>query len=1176
VRNKRIALLKLFGGVLAGLSILLITATTAHAANPTTISFQGKVVNSNGTNVADGTYSFVFKLYSVASGGTAVWSETDSLAVTAGTFQVNLGATCSFFTAAICNNNTPIDFNASNALYLGITFNSDPAGEMTPRAQLQSVPYAFNADKVGGLSASQLAQLSPTSQQTGNINVNGTGTFANGLTVGTSSVITNADVLQNVTANTSILTSGTLGVARGGTGLATLTANGLLYASSASAVGQLSGTSGQVLIANASGVPAFDTISGNATVDPTGVLTIASGAVSNADLTSSQVTVTAGTNLTGGGAVALGSAVTLNVTPTPVFTSQTDQSSTYTTSQFLLNDGQTTAPPAFPNSVTPALTVVTSEQNGSRPLFFGYDNAAGTGYDATLNSGACGSFTQMCLDLGSGTTYSTALENTGTTLDVGGGADGNFTNIDLAASGGVGVGTATPSSLFSVGASSQFQVNTTGAVTAVGVNSGAGLLQGTAGATVTGAAVNLNASSNFATNINTGTSTGAVSIGGGNAPLAIDSTAFDVSTAGALSGITTINASGEATLSGSGATELALTGTPSATATASLIQAATAITGGSTSGTYIGINQASGASADFLNFQLAGVSELKVTSAGALTATTSVTTKTVNATTSYEANGTAGATFSCGANTYVNTAVVSEGIITGHSACTTPPGISDERLKTNIVPINGSDVLSDLEAVNPVTFDFDCSNDWFNENNITCNTESQAGVLAQQLMKIFPNLVNADEPDGYYSVNYQGLDIYTLEGVAQLARHLDASGNANLNAVSANNITTNNLTVNGTLTYSSLASPNGNFSDSVTTPTVTSTAGLSIDSGGANDVSIDAGAPGGNINIGNTNANSVSVSSAGHTTTINGGLSVDQDSSFSGNVASNLSNGDNITINSDLSGNNDVININATPSATAGTKNGINISQSASTNTNGLSSALSIDNANSTTAIGSAITITNSGGGGYTNIINTPNFSVSGAGDVSTDGVISDKGGSIQLTNDSGNQVFSVDSSGNATFGGNLNLASASLSGGLNVAGDLNVAGLSTFQKMATFVAKTVFQQNVDFQGHVTLSGDSAGYAQLTTGQDTVHVTFKTPYDAAPIITANITNGQFNTLSVNNVTVNGFDITTATPVVGNTTINWTALGVDNPVTATSTETPVVSTPAATTPTATAPETTSSK
>lgn len=40
-----------------------------------TINFQGKVVNSNGTNVTDGEYTFVFRIYNVSTGGTHLWTE---------------------------------------------------------------------------------------------------------------------------------------------------------------------------------------------------------------------------------------------------------------------------------------------------------------------------------------------------------------------------------------------------------------------------------------------------------------------------------------------------------------------------------------------------------------------------------------------------------------------------------------------------------------------------------------------------------------------------------------------------------------------------------------------------------------------------------------------------------------------------------------------------------------------------------------------------------------------------------------------------------------------------------------------------------------------------------------------------------------------------------------------
>lgn len=105
-----------------------------------TVNFQGKVVNSDGTNVADGEYSFTFTLYDASSGGSTLWTETQgTVQVTAGIFRVSLGSVASL---------SSVNFNSDN-IYLGINFNSD--GEMTPRIRFASVPYAFNAQKVAGL-----------------------------------------------------------------------------------------------------------------------------------------------------------------------------------------------------------------------------------------------------------------------------------------------------------------------------------------------------------------------------------------------------------------------------------------------------------------------------------------------------------------------------------------------------------------------------------------------------------------------------------------------------------------------------------------------------------------------------------------------------------------------------------------------------------------------------------------------------------------------------------------------------------------------------------------------------------------------------------------------------------------------------------------------------------------
>lgn len=65
--------------------------------------------------------------------------------------------------------------------------------------------------------------------------------------------------------------------------------------------------------------------------------------------------------------------------------------------------------------------------------------------------------------------------------------------------------------------SSDWDISATGAMTGIGAITADGLITGTAGTTVTGGVVNLNASSNNAVNIGTGTTTSTVTIGGAGA-----------------------------------------------------------------------------------------------------------------------------------------------------------------------------------------------------------------------------------------------------------------------------------------------------------------------------------------------------------------------------------------------------------------------------------------------------------------------------------------------------------------------------------------------------------------------------------------------------------------------------------------------------------------------------------
>ncbi|MDO8183849.1 MAG: tail fiber domain-containing protein [bacterium] len=164
------------------------------------INYQGKLANSVGVVVADGTYQLVFNLYTVASGGSTIWTETYSganeITVTDGLFSTMLGSLTSI---------ASVDFNQT--LYLGVTVEAD--SEMTPRKILGAVPAAFQADKLDGLDAADFISTS-TASLTKVWSLTGLGqigsstattTFLGNLTaVGTTVLNGILSVYQNVTA----------------------------------------------------------------------------------------------------------------------------------------------------------------------------------------------------------------------------------------------------------------------------------------------------------------------------------------------------------------------------------------------------------------------------------------------------------------------------------------------------------------------------------------------------------------------------------------------------------------------------------------------------------------------------------------------------------------------------------------------------------------------------------------------------------------------------------------------------------------------------------------------------------------------------------------------------------------------------------------------------------------
>lgn len=113
---------------------MLLAPVTVLAELPTAINHQGYITTDTGVPV-DGTRSMTFAIYPAPETGAALWSESQSVNVSQGIFNVYLGDVIPL----------PASIFTGQALYLGIKIGTD--SEMTPRIRLATVPYAFASEQ---------------------------------------------------------------------------------------------------------------------------------------------------------------------------------------------------------------------------------------------------------------------------------------------------------------------------------------------------------------------------------------------------------------------------------------------------------------------------------------------------------------------------------------------------------------------------------------------------------------------------------------------------------------------------------------------------------------------------------------------------------------------------------------------------------------------------------------------------------------------------------------------------------------------------------------------------------------------------------------------------------------------------------------------------------------------
>ncbi|KXK56454.1 MAG: hypothetical protein UZ07_CHB004001435 [Chlorobi bacterium OLB7] len=140
----------------ATLAAALFAAQQGMAQIPGQMTYQGLLTNSNGTPFPDGSVTMTFNIY---EGATAIWSETQSVQISKGLFNVTLGQSTSL---------SSLKFD--KPYQLGVTI----GGSELTRTPLVSAPYALSAASAltvpnGAITTDKLAngavtldKLSPT------------------------------------------------------------------------------------------------------------------------------------------------------------------------------------------------------------------------------------------------------------------------------------------------------------------------------------------------------------------------------------------------------------------------------------------------------------------------------------------------------------------------------------------------------------------------------------------------------------------------------------------------------------------------------------------------------------------------------------------------------------------------------------------------------------------------------------------------------------------------------------------------------------------------------------------------------------------------------------------------------------------------------------------------------
>ncbi|MEN8252281.1 MAG: hypothetical protein ABFQ53_01750, partial [Patescibacteria group bacterium] len=124
----------------------------SYAASDNELTYHGKLTDTSNVAVADGDYSFKISIYSVASGGTPIWTARGTTGTpTAKTVAVQNGVFTTTLGDSGDNSLDNITFDSN--YYLGVTIGSN--SEMTPRRKITPTGFALNSHRLNSFQSAE-------------------------------------------------------------------------------------------------------------------------------------------------------------------------------------------------------------------------------------------------------------------------------------------------------------------------------------------------------------------------------------------------------------------------------------------------------------------------------------------------------------------------------------------------------------------------------------------------------------------------------------------------------------------------------------------------------------------------------------------------------------------------------------------------------------------------------------------------------------------------------------------------------------------------------------------------------------------------------------------------------------------------------------------------------------